>query len=232
MPLALVASSAGSRTAAASSPLARAGGVKLTDLGNFDSPVHTATAPGKSNRRLLFVVEQGGAVKVIRKGRVLKRPFFDISDRIASGGEQGLLSIAFSPDYARTRRLYAYYTGLNGDIRVSQLRRSKQSKVKADPKSLRKVIQIPHRDAPNHNGGQVAFGPDGNLWLGTGDGGGSCDSDGNSQSKSSLLGKLLRISPSKRGGYTIPGGNPFSQRRGPGRDLRDRPAQPIPVRLR
>ena len=96
------------------------------------------------------------------------------------------------------------------------MRRSKKSKVKADPKSLRKVIQIPHRDAANHNGGQVAFGPDGNLWLGTGDGGGACDPDGNAQNTSSLLGKLLRISPSKRGGYTIPDGNPFAN--GAGRD--------------
>ena len=96
------------------------------------------------------------------------------------------------------------------------MRRSKKSKVKVDPKSLRKVIQIPHRDAPNHNGGQVAFGPDGNLWLGTGDGGGGCDTDGNAQNPSSLLGKLLRISPSKHGGYTIPEGNPFAS--GEGRD--------------
>ena len=214
--LALVTASSGARTAPVAVPLAQAGGVKLTDLGDFDSPVHAATAPGKANRKLLFVVEQGGAVKVLRKGRVLKRPFFDISDRIAIGGERGLLSIAFAPDYAKTRRLYAYYTGMNGDIRVSQLRRSAKSKVKVDPKSLRKVIQIPHRDAPNHNGGQVAFGPDGNLWLGTGDGGASCDPDGNSQNPSSLLGKLLRISPSKHGGYTIPDGNPFAD--GAGRD--------------
>ncbi len=203
-------------TAGYSASPARAGdrGVTLTDLGEFHSPVYTATAPGKKNRKLLFVVEQGGAVQVIRNGRVLSKPFFDISGRISSGGERGLLSIAFDPGYAKNRRLYAYYTGIDGNIRVSLLRRSADRNVRVNPHSLRKVISIPHPVNTNHNGGQVAIGPDGNLWLGTGDGGSACDPPENAQNTGSLLGKLLRIKPGKRGGYSIPRGNPFTK--GPG----------------
>ena len=195
---------------------ARAGGVKLTELGDFDSPVYTATAPGKKNRKLLFVVEQGGTVQVIRHGHVLRKPFLDISSRISSGGERGLLSIAFDPGYAKNRRLYAYYTDPDGNIRVSLLRRSPDSKVKVNPNSLRKIISIPHPVNSNHNGGEVAIGPDGDLWMGTGDGGSACDPPENAQNTDSLLGKLLRIKPGKHGGYSIPKDNPFAT--GPGAD--------------
>ena len=206
-------SGAGAGTAAARAG-SGTGGVMLRDLGDFEAPVYAAAAPGRRNRDLLFVVEQGGTIRVLRDGRELARPFLDISSRISNTGERGLLSIAFDPRYARNRRFYLYYTGLNGDIRVSQMRRSLGRNVVAEPGSMRKVIQIPHRENSNHNGGQVAFGPDGNLWLGTGDGGSACDPPANAQSSSSLLGKLLRIKPRRHGGYSIPKDNPFRGRPG------------------
>lgn len=212
--LATVGSPAQAGSSASPARAGNGGGVTLTDLGSFDSPVYTATAPGKKNRELLFVVEQGGTVQVIRKGRVLGKPFLDISGRISSGGERGLLSIAFDPGYAKNRRLYAYYTDAEGNIRVSLLRRSTGSNVKVNPHSLRKVISIPHPVNANHNGGEVAIGPDGNLWMGTGDGGSACDPPENAQNTDSLLGKLLRIKPGRHGGYSIPKGNPFAK--GPG----------------
>ena len=213
---ALALAAIGASAHAGSPSPTRAGGVSLTDLGQFDSPVYAATAPGKKNRKLLFVVEQGGTVRVIRDGHVLDRPFLDISDRISSGGERGLLSIAFDPDYAKNRRLYAYYTGMEGEIRVSLLRRSTNSNVTVNPSSMRKIISIPHPVNANHNGGEVAIGPDGDLWMGTGDGGSACDPPENAQNTDSLLGKLLRIKPGRHGGYSIPGDNPFAK--GPGAD--------------
>lgn len=214
--LVVVGSSAGARPTAAPAPHVGSGtgGVQLTDLGDFTSPVYVATAPGRKNRDLLFVVEQGGTVQVIRNGQVLDQPFLDISDRISSGGERGLLSIAFDPGYAKNRRLYAYYTGVDGDVRVSVLRRSTDSNVRADPDSMRKVIAIPHPVNANHNGGEVTIGPDGNLWMATGDGGSSCDPPENAQNKDVLLGKMLRITPGKHGGYSIPKDNPFVKRPG------------------
>ena len=149
------------------------GGVALKRIGNFDQPVYTATAPGKANRKLIFVVERGGAVRVIRNGKTLDKPFLDISSRLKIDfAERGLLSIAFDPGYAKNRRFYVYYTAApDGDVTVAQYRRARNSKVVADPGSAREVISIPHPSFPNHNGGEVTFGPDGNMWLATGDGG-------------------------------------------------------------
>jgi glucose/arabinose dehydrogenase len=164
-------------------------------------------APGA--RRLLFVVEQAGTVRVIRRGRTLERPFLNISDRVRYGGEQGLLSIAFDPGYERNRRFFVYYVTTGGDIRVDAMRRKKGSATRAESRSRRKVIEIPHPTNENHNGGQLQFGPDGSLFLATGDGGSAGDPRGNAQNRNSLLGKLLRIDPRKRGGYSTPASNPF-----------------------
>jgi len=214
--LGLLAGSSG--TADAASAGSGVGGVKLTDIGDFDRPVYTATAPGQASRKLLFVVEQGGTVRVVRKGKTLATPFLDISDRISTGFEQGLLSIAFPPDYAKSRFFYVYFTDPEGDIHVSQGRTSPSDPAVAKPpsRSLRDVIVVPHSQFANHNGGQVSFGPDGHLWIATGDGGGACDPNGNAQNTESLLGKLLRISPAKGGGYASVTDNPFA--RGPGAD--------------
>jgi glucose/arabinose dehydrogenase len=187
--------------------------VALKRIGRFDAPVYVSGAPGFP--RLLFVVEQSGRVQVLRGGRRQRRPFLDISGRVLSGGERGLLSIAFPPDYRRSRRFYVYYTDRQGNIRVDELRR--RSATRAARGSRRAVIEIPHPTNSNHNGGQLQF--LGNLlYLGTGDGGSAGDPPNNAQNRNSLLGKLLRIDPRPSAGrpYSIPAGNPFAGRRGRG----------------
>jgi glucose/arabinose dehydrogenase len=187
--------------------------IALQRIGNFDSPVYVAGAPGFP--RLLFVVEQGGKVIVLRDGRRLARPFLDISDLVSFEGERGLLSIAFPPDYKRSGRFYAYYTDKQGNIRIDEFQR--RSQVRAAPGSRRNVIEIPHPVNANHNGGQMQF--LGNLlYFGTGDGGSGGDPPNNAQNKEVLLGKLLRIDPLPSGGrpYSIPSSNPFVGK--PGRD--------------
>ena len=192
--------------------------------GAFKAPVSVASAPGAP--RLVFVVEQRGVVRVVRNGTKLRRPFLDIRRLVTYGGEQGLLSIAFHPRYDRNGKLYAYYTnnrcGSSGgcNIEVAEFRRKAGTRTRARASSHRRVIAIGHRQAPNHNGGTVAFGLDGKLWLATGDGGGGDDTFDHARKRGSLLGKLLRIDPrrardSKRG-YRIPADNPFVD--APGRD--------------
>ena len=190
------------------------GGLRLAEIGNFDAPVHVAAAPGAS--KLLFVVEQPGAIRVLRDGNAVDRPFLNIPDRVQYGGEEGLLSIAFHPGYAKNRRFYVYYVNNDGNIQIDGGRTKRKSPTRAEARSLRKVIEIPHPDFSNHNGGQLQFGPDGSLYIGTGDGGSADDPDGNAQNKSSLLGKLLRIDPSKKGGYSTPRSNPFKKGKGKG----------------
>jgi glucose/arabinose dehydrogenase len=194
---------------------ARSAGVKLTRIGSFSSPDYVAQPVGE--RRRLFVVEQGGRIRVVRDGHVLARPFLDISSLVVSGGEQGLLGLAFAPDYARSGRFYVDYTDRDGDTRVVEYRRG-SSPNRADPRSARELL---FQDQPesNHNGGQLAFGPDGLLYVGLGDGGGGDDQHGpigNAQNLGTLLGKILRIDPRPSGGrpYRIPAGNPFVGRRG------------------
>ena len=188
-------------------------GVGLEQIGRFDSPVYVTGAPGFP--KLLFVAEQGGRVRVLRGGRRLSRPFLDIHDLVSSGGERGLLSIAFPPDYRRSRSFYVYYNDNAGNIRVDEFKR--RSPVRAALGSQRRVIEIPHPVNANHNGGQMQF-LDGLLYLGTGDGGSAGDPPNNAQNKGVLLGKLLRIDPRPAGGrpYSVPPSNPFVGR--PGRD--------------
>jgi len=188
-------------------------GVALQRIGRFGSPVYVAGAPGFP--RLLFVVEQAGAVRVLRGGRRLRRPFLEIGGLVSSGGERGLLSIAFPPDYRRSRRFYVYYTDRSGDIRVDEFRR--RGPTRAARGSRRPVLRIAHRENSNHNGGQLQF-LGRLLYLGTGDGGSGGDPPNNAQNRDSLLGKLLRIDPRASGGrpYSIPSGNPFAGRRGRG----------------
>jgi glucose/arabinose dehydrogenase len=183
------------------------GGPTLHRVGGFDAPVYVENAPGQ--RKLLFVVEQRGIVRVVRSGKVLRRPFLNLEREVRYGGEQGLLSIAFDPAYARNRRFYVYYVDSAGDLRVDGLRRKRRDPTRADPGSRRKVIGIPHPGFDNHNGGQLQFGRDRHLYLAPGDGGSAGDPRGNAQSRGTLLGKLLRIDPRKRGGYKTPKSNPF-----------------------
>jgi glucose/arabinose dehydrogenase len=190
-----------------------AGGVGLKKVGQFDTPVHVAGAPGFP--KLLFVVEQPGRVIVLNGGKRLSRPFLDLRSEVGFGGEQGLLSIAFPPDYARSRSFYVYYNDRAGNIRVDEFER--RSATRAAAGSQRQVIGIPHPVNSNHNGGQLQF-FDGLLYLGTGDGGSGGDPPNNAQDKEALLGKLLRIDPRPSGAapYTAPASNPFVGR--PGRD--------------
>jgi glucose/arabinose dehydrogenase len=189
------------------------GGVKLTKLGDFDQPLYLTQAPGRSE---LFVVERTGAVRVIKNGRTLPRPFLDLGDLITTAGEeQGLLSIAFAPDYARSGLLYADYTDKAGDTRVVEYRRSAGDPLRADAHYSRTVLAV---DQPyeNHNGGLLLFGPDRDLYIGLGDGGSAGDPHRNGQHLSTLLGKILRIDPRPAGGrpYSSPTGNPFRRRPG------------------
>jgi len=186
--------------------------IRLQKIGRFDAPVYVTGAPG--DRRRLFVVEQAGAIRVVRGGRTLAQPFLDIRSRVTSGGEQGLLSVAFAPDYARSGRFYVYYTDRAQQQRVVEYHRAGPDH--ADPGSARLVLEMADHEA-NHNGGSLVFGPDGLLYIGTGDGGGAGDqhgSIGNAQDLTSLLGKLLRIDPRRTGTrpYSVPGANPFAHR--------------------
>jgi glucose/arabinose dehydrogenase len=181
-------------------------GVGLKKIGSFDAPVYVAGAPGFP--KLLFVVEQPGRIVVLRGGHRLRKPFLDLRDQVNYGGERGLLSVAFPPDYASSKRFYVYYTDGAGNIRIDEFKR--RSSVRARRSSQRQVIVVPHPVNSNHNGGQLQF--HGNLlYFGTGDGGSGGDPPNNAQNKDVLLGKLLRIDPRPAGGkpYTVPADNPF-----------------------
>jgi glucose/arabinose dehydrogenase len=204
----------GSDTTAARPSAAR--GVRLLSIGRFDSPVYVTAPPGDTRR--IFVVEQGGTIRVVRGGKRLSRPFLDLRAKVTSGGEQGLLSMAFAPDYARTRRFYVNYTDRSGTQSVVEYRRSKASRDRALTTGARLVLRYDGIE-PNHNGGLLLFGPDRLLYMGTGDGGGANDQHGargNAQDLGSLLGKILRIDPRPTGAapYSVPSGNPFAGRAG------------------
>ncbi len=202
--------------------------VKLKRIGRFHSPVYVTVAPDVPG---LFVVEQPGRVKLVQGKR--RRSFLNIAGQVISGGEQGLLSIAFPPDFATSRLFYAYFTNRAGDNEVDEFQATPDG-ARVLPGSQRQVMLIPHPTNSNHNGGQLQFGPDGFLYIGTGDGGGSGDRPDNAQNTNSLLGKILRIDPRAQGGqpYASPGSNPFAG--GAGRDevYSLRAPQPLPLLLR
>jgi len=194
-------------------PRATSAAVRLVRVATLREPVYVTGAPHDPSR--LFVLEREGRVRLLVNGRTQARPFLDISGLVQSGGgEQGLLGLALAPDYARSGRLYVFYTAANNDIRIVQYRRSAADPNVADPASARAVLTIDHHSYTNHNGGQLAFGPDGKLYIGVGDGGSEYDPRGNGQSTRTPLAKLLRIDPSPGGGYTIPRGNPFAGKAG------------------
>jgi glucose/arabinose dehydrogenase len=166
------------------------------------------------NPARMYLVAKAGRVLVLEGGVVNPQPFLDISDRVSSKeSERGLLSIAFSPHYATDRAFYAYYTGLDGGVVVSRFKASSEF-VHADAASEQVLLTFAKSYA-NHNGGQLQFGPDGMLYIGTGDGGSQGDPNGNGQNKQVLLGKLLRIDVSQPGQtYTTPAGNPLAGKGG------------------
>lgn len=180
----------------------------LDKVGAFEQPVYLTAPRGDRNR--VFVVEKSGRIRVVVRGRTLGRPFLNLSGKVSSSSEQGLLSMAFSPRYDRDRTFYVNYTDRSGDTRIVAYRSKKSNPNRATASSARPVLRI-DQPAANHNGGQLQFGPDGLLYIGMGDGGGAGDQDNNAQNRSSLLGKMLRIDPTPQGmrPYTIPTDNPF-----------------------
>ena len=188
-----------------SAPAAHA--VGLTEVASgLDNPVHLAAPSGDPR---LFIVEQAGRIRIVKDGRILDRPFLDISAKVRSGGEQGLLSVAFHPRYRETGFFFLNYTDLAGDTQIERYSVSRDGDV-ADPASGRIVLTI---DQPygNHNGGLSLFGPDGMLWIGTGDGGAGGDPHRHGQNPNSLLGKMLRINVDSGRTYSIPPDNPYAR---------------------
>jgi glucose/arabinose dehydrogenase len=198
-------------TANASVIYAAAGALRLAlqeVVSGLSAPLFL-TAPAGDPR--LFIVEQAGTIRIVQNGTALAAPFLDINSRITAGGERGLLSMAFDPQYASNGFFFIYFTDLNGDVAIERLQVSSGDPNLADPAPLR-ILTIDHRVFANHNGGLVAFGPDGFLYIGTGDGGGGGDTLGNGQNLNALLGKLLRIDVSNASAsqpYAIPSLNPF-----------------------
>ena len=171
----------------------------------LDSPLDLQAPPG--DRARLFVVEQSGRIRVVRSGTLLGTPFLDISSRVSSGGEQGLLGLAFHPRYSENGRFYVNYTDGNGDTRISEFRASPSADT-ADAGSERLVLFV-EQPFSNHNGGGLAFGNDGFLYIGLGDGGSGGDPFGNGQNLGTLLGKLLRIDVDRGSHYAVPPDNPL-----------------------
>jgi glucose/arabinose dehydrogenase len=161
--------------------------LRLTPVASgLDAPVDVTSTPSEPDR--LYVVEQAGRIRIIEGGKLSPRPFLDISGDVQAGGEQGLLSVAFHPDYESNRLFYVDYTDLNGDTRVVEF----QSRDDAGPARKRELLFVDQPYA-NHNGGQLAFGPDGRLYVGMGDGGGGGDPEERAQNLSERLGKLLSL---------------------------------------
>ena len=162
-------------------------------------------APRGDNR--LFIVEQPGRVRIVAGGNLLATPFLDISDLVGTGGERGLLGLAFHPQYATNGRFYVNYTDTGGTSRVAEYVVSSNPD-RAEKTTGRILLSVP-QPASNHNGGMLAFGPDGYLYIGMGDGGGGGDPSGNGQRPSTLLGAVLRIDVTGGSTYAVPAGNPF-----------------------
>src|SRR5579859_846441 len=178
--------------------------------GGLKNPVFVTGANDGSGR--LFIVEQPGRIQVMQSGQnnqTTAKPFLDITSLVASDAlERGLLSVAFSPDYKQSGIFYVYYTGQGGTVTIARYTVSSDPNV-ADPTSGKVILSIPHPE-PNHNGGQLAFGPDGFLYAGVGDGGSEYDPNHYGQNVKVLFGKLLRLDVSKGNSYAIPIDNPFA----------------------
>lgn len=179
-----------------------------TVASNLSSPVFLTTPPGDQTR--LFVVEQGGTIRILDRatGNVLST-FLTVTG-IASGGERGLLGLAFDPNYNANGQFYVHYTDANGAITIARFLRSSTNPNVANPNSQVILVSIPHPNFANHNGGMLAFGPDGCLYAAIGDGGGSGNPNNTAQNLASRLGKLLRIDPTTPGTACTSGTvNPF-----------------------
>ncbi|HKZ14995.1 MAG TPA: PQQ-dependent sugar dehydrogenase, partial [Solirubrobacterales bacterium] len=183
-------------------------GATLEGIGSFKEPIYVTSDPGDANR--LFVVERAGRIEQVREGSVAV--FADLREVVSCcGGEQGLLSIALAPDFDASGRLFVDYIGKEAEpeIHVAELR---ASGAMAPLSSLRQILVIPHPNQSNHYGGQLQFGPEGALFVATGDGGGGNDQEHNAQDIAKPLGKILRLDPDPGAvlPYTVPADNPFA----------------------
>jgi glucose/arabinose dehydrogenase len=210
--IALLATAAAS--GATDEPKERRAKVRLNGLANFDKPTHLAAPEGAGD--LAFVVEREGRIRLL-EGERKQGTFLNMKKWVGCCRvETGLFSVAFAPNYERTRRFYVYFTNRQDNIEIDEFKRSKNRPRKADRGSRRKLLEIRQTGPVNHNGGTVAFGPDGFLYAATGDGGRFDEPSANGQRKGSLLGKLLRIDPrkGKRRPYRIPPSNPYAGSKG------------------
>lgn len=186
-------------------------GITLIEVipSGLSSPVQVTHAGDGSGR--LFVVEQDGQIKIIKNGGVLGTPFLDITGLVQSGGEEGLLGLAFHPNYESNGLFYVYYNDNSSNIAIARYTASPPSSDTANAGSGSIILPISHPGQTNHNGGQLAFSPvDGYLYINTGDGGGGGDVPNNAQNINSLLGKILRLNVTGVATYTIPPGNPYA----------------------
>jgi glucose/arabinose dehydrogenase len=181
-------------------------------VSGLSSPVAVTSARDGSRR--LFVVQQGGTVRVVRNGQLRSQTYLDLGGRLVSGGEQGLLSIAFHRHFGRHPFVYAAYTRAgDGALVVSRFRAASADATSVAKSTERHLLTVPHPEQTNHNGGQLLFGRHGYLYITTGDGGGAGDPFANAENLNSLSGKVLRINVNRSCGqkhYCIPQGNPFA----------------------
>jgi glucose/arabinose dehydrogenase len=169
-------------------------------------PLYLTAPPGDPTR--LFIAEKGGAIRVVKDGALLPIPFLDLTGRVSTGAEQGLLGLAFDPAYADNGRFVVHYTDAGGNTVVSLFWVSAEDADRADPAS-ETIVLTAEQPFSNHNGGQILFGPDGMLYVGLGDGGSGGDPGGRGQALTDLLGSILRVDVRTGTGYTIPPDNPF-----------------------
>ncbi len=198
---------------AAGALAASAHGARLVQVTDGLQDATAITAPAGDDR--VFVVEQRGVISIVRDGARVARPFLDIRSRVRSGGEQGLLGLAFHPRHAENGRLYVNYTNRAGTTVIAEYRVA-GDRDRAVPATARTLMTI-RQPFANHNGGDIAFGPDGYLHIGMGDGGSGGDPGNRAQRLDTRLGKMLRIDVDRRAGrlgYAIPRDNPFRGRRG------------------
>jgi glucose/arabinose dehydrogenase len=187
--------------------------VALERIARLKNPVYLTQPPGPGSD--LYVVQKGGAIRIISQDRLLRRPFLDIRNQVEAHGvrsEPGMSSIAFPPDYARTGVFYVAYTNHRDQLVIASYRRSAGDPRLADPGSGQTVLRV-REPTPAHHGGLIAFGPDGHLYIATGDGETSLAAAGTAQDPNQLLGKVLRIDPIGPG-YSVPPDNPFVNRSG------------------
>ena len=180
-------------------------------LSNLSSPLYLTNA--KDGTKRLFIVQQGGTIKVVQPGSNAPTDFLNISSKIVAGGEQGLLGLAFHPQFAANGYFFVNYTRFGDGATVIARYKAINNNLVGDPNSERILLTVP-QPFSNHNGGMIEFGPDNNLYIGTGDGGSGNDPNNNAQNVNQLLGKFLRITPDVSGNdqnpaYTIPADNPF-----------------------